>query len=113
MKCEIIRDLIPLYDENLCSAESAALVEEHIQTCAACKGLLEKLPKTDIPKFDPNGIKPFLKINRKLRARTATLIALGSVLLAVLIPIGYLTVNQIFHFKGGTDFEDILAKKGL
>ncbi|MCM1164851.1 MAG: zf-HC2 domain-containing protein [Lachnospiraceae bacterium] len=110
MKCEIIRDLIPLYDEKLCSGESAALVEEHIKTCAACKELLEELPKADIPKADPNGIKPFAKVKRRLRGRIAVLIALGVVLLAVLIPVGYLTVNQIFHFNGGTDFEDIIYK---
>lgn len=110
MKCEVIRDLIPLYDEKLCSGESAALVEEHIETCAACKRLLEELPRADVPQADPNGIKPFVKIKRKLRARVAALIALGVVLLAVLIPVGYLTVNQIFHFNGGTDFEDLIYR---
>ncbi len=109
-KCEIIRDLIPLYDEKLCSAESAALVEEHIKTCAACQGLLEKLPRTEPPKADTDALKPFVKVKRRLRARIIALIALGVVLLAVLIPVGYLTVNQIFHINGGTDFEDLIYK---
>jgi len=111
MKCEVVRDLLPLYDEKLCSTESAALVEEHIKTCAACKGLLEKLPKTELPKADTNALKPFVKIKRKLRARIIGLIALGVVLLAVLIPVGYLTVNQIFHINGGVDFEDLIYKR--
>lgn len=110
MKCEVVKDLLPLYDEKLCSPESAALVEEHIKACAACKVLLEKLPKTELPKAAPNEIKPFVKIKRRLRARVIGLIVLGVVLLAVLIPVGYLTVNQIFHINGGTDFEDLIYK---
>lgn len=110
MKCEVVRDLLPLYDEKLCSPESAELVEEHIKTCADCKALLEKLPKTELPKADTNALKPFVKVKRKLRARIIGLISLGVVLLAVLIPVGYLTVNQIFHFNGGTDFEDLIYK---
>lgn len=110
MKCEVVRDLLPLYDEKLCSAESTALVEEHIKTCASCQGLLEDLPKTELPKAAPNEIKPFVKIKRRLRARVIGLIVLGVALLAVLIPVGYLTVNQIFHINGGTDFEDLIYK---
>ena len=115
MKCEVIRDLIPLYEEKLCSPESADLVAEHIETCAGCRALIEMLPKTELPKTELpdaglNEIKPFVKIKRKLRARVIALIALGAVLLAVLIPIGYLTVNQIFHINGGTDFEDLIYK---
>lgn len=108
--CEIIRDLIPLYDEKLCSAESAALVEEHIKTCAACQGVLEKLPKTELPKADTDALKPFVKVKRRLRTMVIGLIILGAVLLVVLIPVGYLTVNQIFHINGGTDFEDLIYK---
>lgn len=113
MKCEVVRDLIPLYDEGLCSDESAALVEEHIKTCDACKALLEKLPKTELPKADENDIKPFAKVKRKLRTRIVILIVLGVVLLAVLIPVGYLTVNQIFHINGGTDFTDLINKREM
>ncbi len=76
MKCEVIRDLIPLYDEKLCSPESAALVEEHIKTCTACQALLETLPKTELPKATPDEIKPFVRIRRRLRARDIGLIVL-------------------------------------
>lgn len=113
MKCEVVRDLIPLYDEKLCSTESAALVEEHIKTCDTCKSLLEKLPKKELPKVDTDALKPFVKVKRKLRTRIIIMIVLGVVLLAVLIPVGYLTVNQIFHINGGTDFEDLIYKHGM
>lgn len=110
MKCEIVKDLLPLYDEKLCSAESAALVEEHLKDCAACRSLLEMFPKTEFPMVNTDDLKPFVKVKRKLRARIIAMIALGVTLLAILIPVGYLTVNQIFHINGGTDFEDLIYK---
>ena len=33
MKCEIIRDLIPLYLDKVCSEDSRKLVEEHLAEC--------------------------------------------------------------------------------
>lgn len=113
MKCEVIRDLIPLYDEKLCSDESAALVEEHVKTCDACRELLETLPKAEPPKADENAIKLFKKVKRKLRTNKIVLIVLGVLLLAVLAPVGYLTVNQIFHVNGGTDFQDLIYRSEM
>ena len=39
MKCSIIRDLLPLYEEKLCKPETIKLVEEHLKSCGACKML--------------------------------------------------------------------------
>ena len=33
MKCEIIKDLLPLYIENLCSEASRIEIENHLETC--------------------------------------------------------------------------------
>jgi phage head maturation protease len=41
--CEIIRDLIPLCAEGLCSDDSKALIEEHIRTCEECRKLYEEI----------------------------------------------------------------------
>ena len=40
MNCEIVRDLLPLYEDGLCSEESCGAVEEHLKTCEACRKLL-------------------------------------------------------------------------
>jgi hypothetical protein len=40
MRCEVIRDLIPLYEEDLCSQASGELVEEHVAGCGECRALL-------------------------------------------------------------------------
>lgn len=40
MNCEIIRDLLPLYHDDVCSPESRVAVEDHLEHCQVCKKLL-------------------------------------------------------------------------
>ncbi len=42
MSCDVIRDLLPLYYDNVCSKDSCKLIEEHIDNCQECKAELEK-----------------------------------------------------------------------
>ena len=35
--CEIIKDLLPLYIDDICSSKSREIVEEHIEQCSSCK----------------------------------------------------------------------------
>ena len=41
MKCHIIKDLLPLYCDEACSAETARDVEGHLENCPGCRALLE------------------------------------------------------------------------
>lgn len=45
--CDIIRDLLPLYIDEVCSAGSRALVEGHLQNCPACKAEYETISKRE------------------------------------------------------------------
>lgn len=40
-KCNIIRDLLPLYLDEVCSKDSRKLVEEHLEYCEVCRRELE------------------------------------------------------------------------
>lgn len=40
MHCDIVRDLLPLYHDGVCSQESRGAVEEHLTGCAACRQVL-------------------------------------------------------------------------
>ncbi len=48
LSCEIIRDLLPLYAEELASPDSRAAVEAHLCECAGCRAELKEL-KQPIP----------------------------------------------------------------
>jgi len=43
MMCSMIRDLLPLYEEKLCSKETIEFVEEHLKECAECRGLFDEM----------------------------------------------------------------------
>ena len=43
--CNIIRDLLPLYAEDMVSEDSRALVDEHLCTCDSCTKELAELKK--------------------------------------------------------------------
>ena len=40
--CNIIKDLLPSYQDELCSIESKQLIEEHFEECSSCKKLYEQ-----------------------------------------------------------------------
>ena len=40
--CNVVQDLVPLYIEEACCRESRAMVEEHLEECAACREKLKK-----------------------------------------------------------------------
>ena len=42
-ECSIVRDLLPLYVENMLSSESADFVNEHLKECHSCLRELESL----------------------------------------------------------------------
>ncbi|SHJ76790.1 Putative zinc-finger [Hathewaya proteolytica DSM 3090] len=41
--CEIIRDLLPLYHDEVCSEETKLMVEEHLKGCISCSKVLEDI----------------------------------------------------------------------
>ena len=43
LSCDIIRDLLPLYAEELASADSADAVEEHLLGCESCRKAYEDM----------------------------------------------------------------------
>ena len=43
MKCEIIRDLLPAYCDEVCSEETAAEIKAHTAECSECRKMLEAL----------------------------------------------------------------------
>ncbi len=42
-ECEVIRDLLPLYTDNVCSPKSREIVEAHVRECPDCRGLLARM----------------------------------------------------------------------
>ena len=68
INCNIIRDLLPLYNDKITSKESNELIEEHLSQCEDCKNYYEEI-KEDISNNldldEKNILKNFLKQIKK------------------------------------------------
>lgn len=68
-ECEVIRDLIPSYVDEVCSDRSKEVVEAHTRECDACKKLLEQYRATDFSsgKLEEKEINGLKKIRRRMQ----------------------------------------------
>ncbi len=49
--CNVIRDLLPLYLDEVCSIESRKMIEEHLKECLDCKAYMDAMSEEE-PKAD-------------------------------------------------------------
>lgn len=77
ISCDVIRDLLPLYKDNVCSDASKDMVEEHLTDCESCREYYEQmdasLPAVSQAKEETAQIKTdwafFKKLSKKLTYR--------------------------------------------
>lgn len=92
-ECAIIRDLIPLYAENLCSDASAEFVRNHTTTCKCCNAVLvEHLKPAPIaPDLHCDGLQV---LRKRLRKRTVFAI-ISAVLIILTLVAGVLVSSTV------------------
>ena len=128
-ECNIIRDILPLYVEDMVSADTSAFVEEHLEKCAECRAELEDMKKSNgLEKNNVSVEDEFmpLKAFKKKWYRQLNLIMTVCVLATAFITgIGaYLSLritaaqetwvgNATFEFDGGSFMNAILIFLGF
>lgn len=93
LSCEIVEDLLPLYEDNVCSAQSGQAVEAHLRECEKCRKLAEEtrnIPALDIQPEAPRAKKAAARSFRKIRFRWG----LSLLLVILLVPVCILSWNQ-------------------
>lgn len=110
MNCDVIQDLLPLYEEGLCSPASRALVEAHLADCTRCRAqaeAAERLVPPELPETDAED-RAVARSFRKVRRRWW--MSLTAMLLVV--PMVWMSVNQ-FRRQGlcFTNLDDILSAR--
>lgn len=63
MKCNVAKDLMPLYIDECCSEESAKAVKDHLANCHACAKIYEEMKTQTKTPQNTVSIKKFSKIN--------------------------------------------------
>ena len=61
MNCDIIKDLLPLYAEDLCRPDSRAAVEEHLKTCESCRQEYTELRQDYLSQSENQNEEQFLE----------------------------------------------------
>lgn len=88
--CDIIRDLLPLYAEDMTSKASNEMVEEHLGECESCTNYLEELRK-------PNDLSEKMPLQSlKHIKKTISMRRLFSVLTAVFFLLSLFACVQTF-----------------
>ncbi|HHT50983.1 MAG TPA: zf-HC2 domain-containing protein [Eubacteriaceae bacterium] len=98
--CNVIKDVLPLYLENMLSDDSCIMVKEHIDQCQECKNYLNDMRTFNEMPVDMN-TSPLLKIKstlRKKKIQTALFSMMFSIMLFV-ITIAFLTAPEYIPFS--------------
>ena len=103
MNCNIIKDLLPSYLDEICSEDSAKAVEEHLVHCEECQQYLQVMKQpTNTVQMKSEEVKaakaPFKRINKKRRIQVFAAIAITFMLTIIggLVVQDVHAVNQIF-----------------
>lgn len=79
-ECEIVRDLLPLYAENMASRGSRELIESHLPGCNSCHEELLRMKET-IPIAPETDTQPLRSLRSGLRTRVVSAVLLAIMLL--------------------------------
>ena len=112
--CSIVEDLLPLYLEDMCSEDSKAALEEHLQGCPACREKLARMKNSDIiPQVKKHESKfpitDYAKKVKRHRIRVGLFVAFISMMAACILALCFLTISDmhrqanptIFHVEAG------------
>ncbi|MDF2845688.1 MAG: hypothetical protein K0R00_4114 [Herbinix sp.] len=91
-QCNVVRDLLPLYCDNICSEESKLLIEEHLSSCKECDVIRNKMQSKDSELISPlqqdiEKTDLLKRINKRIKHRKI-LIAIGTIISTLAIVAG-------------------------
>ena len=78
LPCSVIRDLLPLYAEDLASEDSKQVVDEHLADCPDCRKQLEALRTPPAPA--PDGAAALRAVKKEFRRRRVLAVLLAALL---------------------------------
>lgn len=101
--CGMVADLLPLYLDGCCSADSSAALEAHMDTCPACRAQYAQLRRDLTPAADTEqdrGTDAIARaLARKMRRRKRCQRALGAVL-GLLLAVFLVFLGKTFVILG-------------
>lgn len=101
--CNLIRDLLPLYCDQVCSKDSAEAVQEHISTCEECKNIyigMQQSVSMDSARFEKQQLASMQEVKKKIKKRNTIFASIGIVvgIAFVIIAIRVMLVAGVIIF---------------
>ncbi|MGM9653044.1 MAG: zf-HC2 domain-containing protein [Eubacteriales bacterium] len=107
-RCEIVRDLMPLYLDGIASGQSSLMVEEHLSECKECSALFSQMKNSEWETEVKEEKTDVIARQRKVFKRKSALV--GSVLAGIfMIPILVCLIVNLATGAGLTWFFIVLA----
>jgi hypothetical protein len=117
-ECSIVRDILPLYVENIISDDTKQFVDEHLSHCAECKNELE-LSQTDIPikkicSEKDSGVEVIKKIGLDIKKKRVFTGVLSAVISAIVVisSFAYLTAPEYLPYAEPFDIISVKNNNG-
>ncbi|WMJ77125.1 MULTISPECIES: zf-HC2 domain-containing protein [unclassified Sedimentibacter] len=101
--CNVIKDILPLYVENMVSNDSRAMIEEHIEQCQECKVYLDEMKTFNKIPIDTN-ITPLLNIKSTLRKKKiqTAIFSMMFLIIVLVITTAFLTAPEYIPYSEGS-----------
>ena len=114
-QCDIVRDILPLYVDGACSEASAEMVKEHLNACADCNAIYQKLlshTNEDVLHEESESVimrhEGKRKAERQKKITIAVLVSIALCIIAIFAALFLLPINiayepdaKIFSFEVG------------
>jgi len=98
ISCNVAKDLLPSYLDEICSGESKELVEEHLLECPSCRRFMAKLQEQDVGKDAPK-VDFLKKASRYLNFQSLLGIVAPLLLLALSGVVIRTGVSEIYYVE--------------
>ena len=98
ISCKVIEDLLPLYHDDICSAESKTLVDEHLRSCESCKLILTAMDGAfELQPEDQSGQKALEGIQSTWRKSNRKALIQGIAIALAVIILGICAAGVIWY----------------
>ena len=95
--CSVVRDLLPLYAEDMIEEETRALVDEHLEECSECSQRLEEIKATAAVPAENTTVdtaKPLLALKKMINKRRWMTAAIAALCVFILLVSAFHRINE-------------------
>ena len=95
--CSVVRDLLPLYAEEMIEEETRALVDEHLEECSECSQKLEEIKAATAVPAENTAVdtaKPLLALKKTINKRRRITAAIAALCVFILLFSAFHRINE-------------------